>query len=175
MLSLNGFSSDPSSRVIQPGVTFIAHQTDDITKLTCQGMEFQTQYIGEPITVVKEDLVDDESIFVKETKNATGWKDLSMDSIVTRFSKAMDRMYSDETVKPIFTKTRSHVILGVSLLTVTIFVVVMVLCCCAQKFNQCMQCLKTVCCCRCLGTQRQELHFNQGHRMSTLERRSNQL
>ena len=176
MLNLNGFSSDQGSKVIQPGVSFIAHQVDDTVRITCQGMQVQTQHVGEPIFVVKEDLTDSDAILVKEASNSTEWKDLSMDGILTRLSKSMDRMYSDPTVKPIFTKTRSHIILGVSTVIVIIFGIGLVACCCAQRINNCLQCFKSVFCCQCPGRQRQEdLEFNQGHRLSTIVRRSNQV
>ena len=176
LLTLNGFTSDRNSKVIRPGISFIAHQVDDITKIVCQNMAFQTQYVGKEIKVVQKDLTEDESVFAEDGSDLTGWKDLSMDGILTHLSKSMDRMYEDPTVRPVFTKKRSHAILGASMAMVITVVVIIVVCCCSKRINESVKCVKQVCCCECFNNRRREhLQFNENYRLNTLERRSNQM
>ena len=173
---LHGFSGSKSSQKVPPGVTFVGHKPE-VTKLKCLDMEFQTMSVGDAIDIVVEDLVEEDPILMTKSKNSTkfGWKDISMDSILTRLSNSIDAMNDDPTVKPIFTKSRSILIMVISSIIVVAVVIIIVSCWCGQKFLSCFQCCRQVFDCCCCRQQQPQLQFTPGMRMSTLERQSNRV
>ena len=173
---LHGFSGSKSSQRVPPGVSFVGHKAE-VTKLRCSNMEFQTMSVGDAIEVVIEDLAEQDPILMTDSKNSSklGWKDISIDSILTRLSNSLDAMNEDPTVKPIFTKSRSIVIMAISSVVVFIVVIVAVACCCGKKFLDCFQCFRQIFDCCFHRRRQQDLQFNPGMPMSTLERRSNRV
>ncbi len=166
---LNGFSGSKSGQKIQPGVSFVGHRAEAV-KLKCFEMEFQTASVGDAIEVVIDDLKGQDPILIAKLENSTseGWKDISIDSILTRLSNSLDAMNSDPSVKPLFNEPRSIAIMVVSGVVVIVVAVTTVACCCGRKILDCCQCFKQTFNC-CFRHHREDLRFNPGHPMRIVD------